>query len=271
MHFKNKIKSLLGEKGIRAVKGILELVRCPLSAYRRAAAGLLWRQKAVDLSKSPGGLRLHLGCGDQHLPGMLNCEYRATKAADVIMDCGRLERFNSESVSLIFSHAFFEHLYRAQQAPLLGDCHRVLKEGGAVLFMGLPDFKVIAQAYLNHLPGHPGRSEFFDLHQVYRYTHGEPEIAPAYWLEQLHKSLFDREYLQGLLSAAGFKHWAIFNYAYKGERIPLNLGFAAWKTPPGDIAPELRKLLPEFRGYFSDQEHIFDPGNLAVSPTPFGS
>lgn len=248
-----------------AAKHVFELLKTPVYFYRKLRAALLWRAKARHLYKTKSGLQLHLGCGDQHLPGMLNCEYRATRAADVIMDCGSLRRFKENSVSLIFSSAFFEHLYRRQQIPLLKDCHRVLNHDGVVVFLMLPDFKVIAESYLSRLPGHPGRSEYFDLFQVYRYTHGDPEMAPEYWTQQLHKSLFDRDALRELLLAAGFRYWMIFNYAYPNEKIPLNLGFVAWKNRPVEQMSEFKKLLDKFRPYFADFNEPLIPANLMAS------
>lgn len=265
LDWKKLVKKAAGDKGVSLARTFFGFGEIPLRLYRRAVSALAWRIKAGRLSRSPGGLRLHLGCGDQRLPGMLNCEYRATRAADVIMDCRDLGRFGDNSASLIFSHAFFEHLYRKQQLILLKDCRRVLGRKGVVLFLGLPDFKTIARAYLSRLPGRPGRGGHFDLFEVYRYTHGDPEMAPSHWLQQLHKSLFDREAVRDMLLAAGFVHWAIFNYTYPNEKIPLNLGFAAWKSEPEDRPAELRALLGGFRRYLADPEEPLAPENLMTN------
>lgn len=211
------------------------------------------RLKMHSMTASHGGLNIHLGCGDRHISGMLNCEYRATRAADVVMDCGNLKRFKSQSARMIFSHAFFEHLYRNQQLPLLQDCFRVLKDDGILVFLGIPDFEVIAKHYLSHSPGIKG--PIFDLYNVYRYTHGDPEIAQGYWLEQLHKSIFDKRYLTTLLSSAGFTNVTIFNYCYPGESIPLNLGFIAGKS--GKVSEiEIKGVLEPFKEYLDNVDDI---------------
>jgi len=105
----------------------------PLYKLRHIKSLTTWRFKASKLKSSPKGLQLHLGCGEKRMGGMLNCEFRATKAADVVMDCGKLSRFKDNSVTTIFSHAFFEHLYKKQQIPLLKDCFRILKLYGEKL------------------------------------------------------------------------------------------------------------------------------------------
>lgn len=222
------------------------LRRGAAARYHRVRAGLTWRRRAGKLAASSGGLMLHLGCGDRSYPGMLNCEFRATKAADAVFDCSRLDRFADASVRQIFSHAFFEHLYRRQQSPFLQECFRVLRPDGTLVFLGIPDFEVIARHYLAKGAGLPSVGERFDLYHVYRYTHGDPEIACDYWLEQLHKSLFDKEYLAGLLEGAGFASFLLFNYCYPGEEIPLNLGFVASKLP-SPLEERVEELLSPFR------------------------
>lgn len=91
--------------------------------------------------------------------------------------------------------------------------------------MGLPDFRTIARLYLEKVEGIIG--DTFDLFNVYRYTHGDPEHAGDWWLAQLHKSLFDRAELDSLLRASGFNSWVVANYAFPGEPHALNLAFYA--------------------------------------------
>jgi predicted SAM-dependent methyltransferase len=170
---------------------------------------------------------------------MINCEIRATPAADLVMDCSDLSRFDDGSIDHIYSHAFFEHLYFNQRQPCLDACRRVLKKNGMVLFIGLPDLKIIAESYLKKAELASGWS--FDAHMVYRYTHGDPEKCSNWWLEQLHKTLFDSEVISSLLEKAGFDRWVIFNYRFVGEDIPLNLGFVAWSGDMTDI--NLKELL----------------------------
>jgi predicted SAM-dependent methyltransferase len=206
------------------------------------------------LIQKTGRLELHLGCGDKHFPGMLNCEFRATKAADLVMDCGNLSKLCDGSVDRIFSHAFFEHLYKRQQVPLLRDCFRVLREGGVVVFLGIPDMQEIAGHYLSKSRGIV--SEIFDLYHVYRYTHGDPEMAPHYWTEQLHKSIFDKDYLKYLLCAAGFKHNIIFNYCYPGESIAINIGFIGYKSSCMPNTENVAEVLSPFKEYIDNLDEL---------------
>jgi hypothetical protein len=122
--------------------------------------------------------------------------------------------------------------------------------------IGIPDFEVIARLYLERAT--PGSvSEQFDLFEVYRYTHGEPEQgthvnwsrwrpdrnlnrAPNEWLPQLHKSLFDAPSLAALFDAANLET-ALIRYCHPTDAHPLNLGAIAGHTLP-DIDDALARI-----------------------------
>lgn len=230
-------------RGLRAIKtGVKGLVM-------RSRTELTWKGIARTLAGSPDGLRLHLGCGDDRMEGMLNCDCRATGGADVVMNCADLRRFEDGTVAVVYSHAFIEHLYRNQQPVFMANAFRVLMDGGWMVALGLPDFKAIAECYLAKEIGITRNR--FDVLEAYRYTHGEPEHAPEWWLAQLHKSLFDREYCEKLCAEAGFSSTFVFNYSFPGEDLPVNLGFVAFK---GERTVSLIETLAPFRAKFADLE-----------------
>lgn len=174
--------------------------------------------------------KLHIGCGDVKMPGFINMDFRQTLATDVAADCTEINVFPAGSLGLVYSHAFFEHLYRLDRIKNLKSVFNCLKNNGQVVYMGFPDFRVIAKAYLDKEKGLIG--ERFDLYHVYRYTHGDPEHVKGWWLEQLHKSLFDTETVNELLTQAGFSYYCIFNYCFKDEHLPVSMGFVAFKSQP---------------------------------------
>jgi hypothetical protein len=141
------------------------------------------------------------------------------------MDLSR-PRFTPGSLRVCFSHAFFEHLLRNDRLPHLRAIHEALELGGVVCYLGIPDFANIARFYLERRPGIIG--PVFDLFNVYRYTHGDPE-AVGWYMAQLHKSLFDFGEVAGLLAAAGFRHFVVVSYCFGMEKLPVNLGFFAVK------------------------------------------
>lgn len=201
--------------------------------------------------------RIHLGCDTVKLDGLINVDVRPTSATDIVRDCGDIAIFPENSVDLVFSHAFFEHLYRAQQIPLLADIRRALKPSGVVYFCGIPDFEVIARCYLDRMQGNI--SPVFDLFEVYRYTHGDPEQHPTWWTEQLHKALFDHHEMRRILLSAGFANPTIFRYAYHDEPHAMNLGFIAAKDDHELSDLHLQNLFDEFSFIYKNKNFEIVP------------
>ena len=212
-------------------------------------------------------MKLHIGSSTVRVEGFLNVDVRSVDGVDVVAHAGRLSGVGDGTVDVIFANAFLEHLFVAQQLPVLREWRRVLSPDGTLIVLGIPDFRVIADAYLSGAPGIVG--DRFDLFNVYRYSHGDPEqagptsepstwarwdpgrtpdAAPPGWLPQLHKSLYDGEYLSKLLGASGF-YPVTFHYAWGDETVLLNMGViaVAADVPRGD-APDpvstLRRLVP---------------------------
>jgi hypothetical protein len=194
-------------------------------------------------------LRLHLGCGDDRLPGYVNIDNRATAAVDVAMDLS-LPRLADGSVAFVFSNAFFEHLFRQSRGPHLRRIRRALAADGSCCYMGIPYFPNIARLYVERGPGTAG--EIFDLYNVYRYTHGDPEGQQAWWLGQLHKSLFDEDEVDALLAQSGFGAYVMFCYGYPGDvnEVPVTMGFYATCEPA--LTADLRSQCLSFLGQFAD-------------------
>lgn len=222
---RNEIKEYINHKS-RFLSQIYFL-RCHLNK-------LFFMQRLLKLKK------IHLGCGDVRLPGFVNIDYRATKATDLVHDCSDLDFIPSSSIETVLADAFFEHIYRKERIILLKSIRRVLNSQGKAIILGIPDFKRVAQAYLNKERG--VFSKTFDLNEVYRYTHGDPEQHPDWWQQQLHKSLFDAEILEELLTISKFHKYAIFRYCYKEEKRPYTLGFIAFKQSQSIILSK-RNLL----------------------------
>ena len=95
---------------------------------------------------------IHLGCGETRLVGAINVDARATRAADIRYDCTSLALFQT-SVLGVVSNAFWEHVFLNARQQVVDEVHRVLREGGFSLFLGIPDFERIAKAYLDKEQG----------------------------------------------------------------------------------------------------------------------
>jgi SAM-dependent methyltransferase len=197
-------------------------------------------------------MNIQVGSASQRLPGFLNVDIRQVEGVDIVAHAGDLRPVVDGSVDILFNSAFFEHVFVPQQPVVLREWKRVLAPSGIILALGIPDFATIARCYLTGARGIVGPR--FDLFNVYRYTHGSPEnaserawstwqpdrtpdAAPAGWIPQLHKGLFDADYVYELMDHCGLAA-TVFNYAFPGEEHPLNLG-AIGMTRESPAAPSL--------------------------------
>jgi hypothetical protein len=190
-------------------------------------------------------LKLHIGSSTVRVEGFLNVDVRSVDGVDVVAHAGHLDGIADGSVAVLFANAFIEHVFVGQQVSVLREWRRVLSPDGLLIVLGIPDFKTIAELYLRAAPGIIG--DRFDLFNVYRYTHGDPEqagvlaepqtwsnwdpgaaadSAPPGWLPQLHKGLYDAGYVHELFVAAGYSA-TTFAYAWGEEQALLNLGVIA--------------------------------------------
>jgi len=164
-------------------------------------------------------IKIHLGCGNEDIPDFLNVDVRSTPATDLVLDCSTLDGIPQGVAKVVFCNAFVEHLYRKQLPVFLRELKRVLSADGYAVLLGIPDFETVARSYIQGERGFI--SERFDLYEVYRYTHGDPESQPSWWLEQLHKNLFDHWSLSQQLADAGFVKYSVFRYYFPGEHLPV--------------------------------------------------
>jgi hypothetical protein len=225
---------------------IKTITRQTIKSFLLIPKALTNRRKQMVIRQQKG-LRVHFGCGSDHLKDFLNIDSQLSHAVDMTMDLND-PSFSPSSIAFAFSNAFFEHLYRDSRLPHLRAMHESLQDNGICCYIGIPYFRNIAKFYVERGPGTVG--SVFDLYNVYRYTHGDPEQGGIPWLEQLHKSLFDEEELTKLLRDAGFGAFVLFCYAYPGDanKVPVNIGFYATKqfSPLLKLREDCRTFLSRF-------------------------
>lgn len=220
-------------------------------------------------------MNIQVGAGTVHLPGFRNVDVRPNRGVDIVDDATSLASLPNAEVDILFGNAVFEHFYLGRHLAALRRWKELLKPDGVIVMTGLPDFRMIAQLYLQGASGVVGPR--FDLFNAYRYTHGHPEHAtravsrdwhpngsmpPEGYIPQLHKCLLDGGYIRDLLEATGLSG-SIFNYAYPGEAHALNLGFVASHQPPVDSSLDgVRTALLRIPTI----ENMVDLGTLAFCP-----
>ena len=87
---------------------------------------------------------LHLGSGDHHLDGWINVDFSVSMDVEVVADLTKNMPFRSESVDLIHSEDFIEHVDAAAGRLVLRECHRVLKNGGVMRLL-TPDLRALIE------------------------------------------------------------------------------------------------------------------------------
>lgn len=90
--------------------------------------------------------RLHLGCGANVLPGWINIDESARPGV-LLWNLKQTLPLPPESVDLIYSEHFIEHLSRDEGIKLLRECHYFLKPGG-ILRLSTPNLYAAAEHYL---------------------------------------------------------------------------------------------------------------------------
>lgn len=93
-----------------------------------------------DKSENHSEIKLHLGCGNNHLNGFINIDCRKLKEVDIVSDLEELKQFKDGSADVIYSSHTLEHFSHRKTKKVLREWRRVLKKDGN-LFLAVPDFK----------------------------------------------------------------------------------------------------------------------------------
>jgi len=91
-------------------------------------------------------LKLHLGCGNQHLNDYVNIDMRKTRATDLVCDIRKLP-YPEGSVTIIEIYHVIEHLPRHNFPEALKRWYKALVAGGR-LIIECPDFDEDAKQYV---------------------------------------------------------------------------------------------------------------------------
>lgn len=93
-------------------------------------------------------MKLHLGCGNVHLPGYLNIDIKDGPAVDEVGDIADLQ-IPDGAASVIYAASVLEHFGRAEWLDVLRHWHAKLSDGG-VLRLSVPDFDAVFTQYMEH-------------------------------------------------------------------------------------------------------------------------
>ena len=187
---RNLIKSKTTTGFRRAVRDMIEEFR--IQRLHHAALYRVHRYLGREL-------KLNVGCGPNLKAGWINIDL--SDKADLQLDLREPLPFAAESVSLVYSEHFFEHLeYPDQALNFLKESLRILQPGG-LFSVGVPDTEEILKAYASG-----DREYFVRARQLWHPAWcNTPMHSLNYHFRQgrEHKYAYDFETLAQVLSEVG--------------------------------------------------------------------
>jgi predicted SAM-dependent methyltransferase len=145
---------------------------------------------------SRGPTRLHIGCGQQAIPGWINIDNQGLPGVDQVLDVRNGLPF--AGVAAIYAEHFLEHLSLAEGLAFLVECRRVLSDDG-VLRLSTPSLDWVLTTHYHWDATEEGLRD--DCMRLNRAFHG--------WG---HQFLYNRPMLSSTLRAAGFAQWTFHAY-----------------------------------------------------------
>jgi predicted SAM-dependent methyltransferase len=172
-----------------------------------AMLGVWRRRRAISAYLDAHGERkLHLGAGENALPGWLNTDLHDYGRSDLVyLDASRPFPLPDASFDLVFSEHMLEHLTYADGLACLRECVRILRPGGRIR-IATPSLQKLAGLYDGDLT---------DVQRQYLAWATEsfvPEAGatlPGFVLNNFvrawgHQFVYDRDTLAHALQTAGF-------------------------------------------------------------------
>lgn len=150
--------------------------------------------------------KLHIGCGDNLLPGWLNADRHPFSDAVLPLDAARVFPLPDAGFDYVFSEHLIEHLEYRAGLFLLAECRRVLKPGGRIR-VATPDLAFLMDLY---------RRDKSELQASYvewataSFVPDAPFAADVFVINNFvrawgHTFLYDEKVLRDSLLRAGFE------------------------------------------------------------------
>lgn len=161
----------------------------------------LWyaaRLRYLIARAAPGQAWLHLACGKRPFFEWINIDVVPySPGPKVLLDLRKPLPLPDNTVDLIYSEDFIEHLELAQGRRMLRECYRVLRGGGMMRIL-TPNLRVLATQYVERSP------ELLEWYHRHYGTTSFAEILNHGMRSWGHRFIYDDEMLTRELRAVGF-------------------------------------------------------------------
>jgi len=135
-------------------------------------------------------MKLHVGCGDKHLPGFTNIDIRFLPNVDVVDNAMYLRKFKDTPITEIYACHVLEHFTRWDVKAVLNRWYLLLRPGG-ILRIAVPSFEAIIEAYME---------DAVNMENLLGLLYGGQDYA-----ENFHHHCWDFESLEKCLYGVGFE------------------------------------------------------------------
>ncbi len=173
----------------------------------RALVGLVRRRRTISrYLRTHNTRKLHLGAGENVLPGWLNADLHDYGRRDLVyLDARKPFPLSDESFELVFSEHMLEHLTYADGLSCLRECRRVLRSGGRIR-VATPSLQKLAELY---------DAELSDVQRRYlawateSFLQDAGKQLPGFVINNFvrawgHEFVYDRDTLSHALRSVGF-------------------------------------------------------------------
>lgn len=172
----------------------------------------IFAAKLAKLETPAKLVKLHLGCGNEHLDGYINIDVQPSKFTDEVSDCTKLSNYADNSVDEIVSYHMIEHIAALQQKVVLEEWKRVLKPKGK-LVLECPDAWQVFKTFV----------ETTDHERYVTWNQGPALIYHIYGNQgdefEFHKFCYTTSLIKTMLESLGFQN-VYFGESHKDYRVP---------------------------------------------------
>lgn len=159
--------------------------------------------------KKRTNLYVNIGAGSQGKDGWQNVDLYPSKTINCVYDCRASLPFADNSVKIIFTEHFFEHIDYIDDVPsFLSECYRVLMPGGVIRII-VPDGEGFLRAYCADGWAALGEkremaTDHSDVRFGWRYNTKMEMINYVFRQGVQHRFAYDYPTLEYILKRAGF-------------------------------------------------------------------
>jgi predicted SAM-dependent methyltransferase len=147
--------------------------------------------------------KLHVGCGDNELPGWLNTEL-CPRGSQIFLDATRRFPLPDGCIEIVYSEHMIEHVPWGGGQAMLRECYRVMKPGGLIRLV-TPNLEFLMRILQD--PSTPMHQAYIKYSvETYRLDAqgGATHVFNNFVRAWGHQFIYDAETLRRLMEEAGF-------------------------------------------------------------------